>query len=395
MKKVYMFLIGFMIIGVISFSLLKDTEKKNKDNQDVLTVSGVLETNEIDVNVKVGGKLLEIMVEEGDNVKKGDIIATVEAENIEAKLEQAKALLGIAATRVEQSKIAYAAQKEQSESQIQQATGAYSSAKAQLTKAKKGARPQQLEQAKELVVQAKEAYEYTKVTYDRLKKLYDEGVIPQQKIDGAKAELEVSKAKYNTAQQQYDLVKEGVQKEDISSAEGLVMQAEAMVNLANVTKLQVSAKEQDMIAAKEQLIQAQAGVNEVMSYLNDSTIKAPVDGTITVKNADNGELVSTGMPVVSISNLKDVWANIKIKESAIANIKIGDTIDVIIPGDNNKVYKGKVTSISSKASYATERATQDKNEKDVVAFTVKIKLDNADLRLKPGMTATLKLKKTK
>lgn len=395
MKKVYMFLIGFIIIGVISFSLLKDTEKKNKDNQDVLTVSGVLETNEIDVNVKVGGKLLEIMVEEGDNVKKGDIIATVEAENIEAKLEQAKALLGIAATRVEQSKIAYAAQKEQSESQIQQATGAYSSAKAQLTKAKKGARPQQLEQAKELVVQAKEAYEYTKVTYDRLKKLYDEGVIPQKKIDGAKAELEVSKAKYNTAQQQYDLVKEGVQKEDISSAEGLVMQAEAMVNLANVTKLQVSAKEQDMIAAKEQLIQAQAGVNEVMSYLNDSTIKAPVDGTITVKNADNGELVSTGMPVVSISNLKDVWANIKIKESAIANIKIGDTIDVIIPGDNNKVYKGKVTSISSKASYATERATQDKNEKDVVAFTVKIKLDNADLRLKPGMTATLKLKKTK
>ena len=395
MKKVYMFLIGFIIIGVISFSLLKDTEKKNKDNQDVLTVSGVLETNEIDVNVKVGGKLLEIMVEEGDNVKKGDIIAMVEAENIEAKLEQAKAWLGIAATRVEQSKIAYAAQKEQSESQIQQATGAYSSAKAQLTKAKKGARPQQLEQAKELVVQAKEAYEYTKVTYDRLKKLYDERVIPQQKIDGAKAELEVSKAKYNTAQQQYDLVKEGVQKEDISSAEGLVMQAEAMVNLANVTKLQVSAKEQDMIAAKEQLIQAQAGVNEVMSYLNDSTIKAPVDGTITVKNADNGELVSTGMPVVSISNLKDVWANIKIKESAIANIKIGDTIDVIIPGDNNKVYKGKVTSISSKASYATERATQDKNEKDVVAFTVKIKLDNVDLRLKPGMTATLKLKKTK
>ena len=116
MKKVYMFLIGFIIIGVISFSLLKDTEKKNKDNQDVLTVSGVLETNEIDVNVKVGGKLLEIMVEEGDNVKKGDIIAMVEAENIEAKLEQAKALLGIAATRVEQSKIAYAAQKEQSES---------------------------------------------------------------------------------------------------------------------------------------------------------------------------------------------------------------------------------------------------------------------------------------
>jgi len=61
-----MFLIGFIIIGVISFSLTQRYREKNKDNQDVLTVSGVLVTNEIDVNVKVGGKLLEIMVEEGD-----------------------------------------------------------------------------------------------------------------------------------------------------------------------------------------------------------------------------------------------------------------------------------------------------------------------------------------
>ena len=87
MKKVYMFLIGFIIIGVISFSLLKDTEKKNKDNQDVLTVSGVLETNEIDVNVKVGGKLLEIMVGEGDNVKKGDIVCIIEAMKIMNPIE--------------------------------------------------------------------------------------------------------------------------------------------------------------------------------------------------------------------------------------------------------------------------------------------------------------------
>ena len=80
MKKVYMFLVGFIIIGAISFSLLKDIENRNKEDQDILTVSGILETNETDVNVKVGGKILEIMVEEGDTVKKGDIIATVEAE---------------------------------------------------------------------------------------------------------------------------------------------------------------------------------------------------------------------------------------------------------------------------------------------------------------------------
>lgn len=393
--KNFIFIIGFVIIGVFSFGLMKNTSIEEKATEDSLIVSGVIEANETDVNVKIPGKILEIFVEEGQEIKAGDIIANIEAENIIAKLEQTKAMLEIATTRVEQSKIAYEAQMEQSTNQIKQANGAFSAAKSQLEKAKKGARPQQIEQAKEAVIQAKEGYEYAKSTYEKLEKLYKEGVIPEQKINGAKAEFEVSKARYNQAQQQLDLVKEGAQAEDIKSAEGLVSQAEALVNLAGITKLQVNAREQDMIAAKAQQIQAKAGVDEVMSYLNDSTIKAPVDGTITTKNADKGELVSTGMPVVTLANLKEVWANVKIKENAIADFKIGDMIDVIIPGDANKIYKGKITSISSKPSYATERATQDKGAQDIVAFAVKIKLDNNDLRLKPGMTATLNLKKTK
>lgn len=391
----FVFLIGFVIVGIIAFNLMKDTSKKEQVQNDNSVVAGIIEINETDVNVKVPGKISDIMVQEGDFVNEGDVIAVIEADNILAKLEQAKAVLEIANTRVEQSKIAYAAQKEQSDSQIQQAGGAYSAAKAQLDKAKKGARPQQVEQAKEAVNQAKEGYEYSKATYERVDKLFKEGVIPQQKLDGAKAEYEVAKARYNQAQQQLDLVKEGAQSEDIKSAEALVTQAQGAVNLANVTKLQVSAKEQDMLAAKAAQIQAKAAVDEVMSYINDSTIKAPVTGTITVKNADKGELVSTGMPLVSIGNLKDVWANIKVSENAIANFNIGDTVDVTIPGDNNKVVKGKITSISSKPSFATERATQDKGSKDVVAFAVKIKLSNDDLRLKPGMTATIDTKKSK
>lgn len=391
----FLFLIGFVIVGIIAFKLMEKTSIEDQHIMDNSIVAGVIEVNETDVNVKVPGKILDMMIEEGDMVKEGDVIATIEAENILAKLDQAKAVLEIANARVEQSKIAYEAQVEQSSSQIQQANGAYSAAKAQLDKAKKGARPQQLEQTKETVTQAKEAYEYSKATYERVQKLYNEGVIPQQKLDGAKAEFEVAKAKYNQAQQQLDLVKEGVQVEDIKSAEGLVSQAEGAVNLANVTKLQVNAREQDMLAAKAAQIQAQAAVAEVMSYINDSTIKAPVTGTITIKNADKGELVSTGMPLVSIANLKDVWANIKVKENAIVDFKIGDIVDVTIPGDNNKVYKGKILSISSKPSFATERATQDKGSKDIVAFAVKVKLDNEDLRLKPGMTATINLKKSK
>lgn len=391
-RKGIVFLIIFLIAGIFAFTLMKNDSERTQKIKDDGIISGVLETDEVDINVKVAGKILEIKVDEGDNVKKGDIIATVEAENIEAKLEQAKALVGIAQTRVKQAEIAYNAAKEQSDAQILQANGAYSAAKAQLKKAQKGARPQQLQQAQELVTQAKEGYEYAKVSYDRIQTLFKEGAISQQKLDGAKAEYEVAKSKYNTAKEQYNLVKEGAQKEDISAAEALVSQAEGMVNLAGVTKLSINARAQDVIAAKEQLLQAQGGVNEILSYLNDSTIKSSKNGTITSKNAEDGELVSTGMPIVTIADLKEIWANIKISENYIGNFKVGDTVDVIIPGENNKIYKGKITTISSKPSYATERASQEKGEKDVVAFTVKIKLDNSNLRLKPGMTASIKVK---
>lgn len=391
-RKGIVFLIIFLIAGIFAFTLMKNDSERTQKIKDDGIISGVLETDEVDINVKVAGKILEIKVDEGDNVKKGDIIATVEAENIEAKLEQAKALVGIAQTRVKQAEIAYNAAKEQSDAQILQANGAYSAAQAQLKKAQKGARPQQLQQAQELVTQAKEGYEYAKVSYDRIQTLFKEGAISQQKLDGAKAEYEVAKSKYNTAKEQYNLVKEGAQKEDISAAEALVSQAEGMVNLAGVTKLSINARAQDVIAAKEQLLQAQGGVNEILSYLNDSTIKSSKNGTITSKNAEDGELVSTGMPIVTIADLKEIWANIKISENYIGNFKVGDTVDVIIPGENNKIYKGKITTISSKPSYATERASQEKGEKDVVAFTVKIKLDNSNLRLKPGMTASIKVK---
>lgn len=391
-KKGIVFLIIFLVAGILAFTLMRNDSEKTQKIKDDGIISGVLETDEVDVNVKVAGKILEVKVDEGDNIKKGDIIATVEAENIETKLEQAKALVGIAQTRVKQAEIAYNAAKEQSDAQILQANGAYSAAQAQLKKAQKGARPQQLQQAQELVTQAKEGYEYAKVSYDRIQTLFKEGAISQQKLDGAKAEYEVAKSKYNTAKEQYNLVKEGAQKEDISAAEALVSQAEGMVNLAGVTKLSINARAQDVIAAKEQLLQAQGGVNEILSYLNDSTIKSPKNGTITSKNAEDGELVSTGMPVVTIADLKEIWANIKISENYIGNFKVGDTVDVYIPGENNKVYKGKITTISSKPSYATERASQEKGEKDVVAFTVKIKLDNSSLRLKPGMTASIKVK---
>lgn len=293
-----------------------------------LEMAGNIEVKEVDVNVKVPGRVSSIRVEEGDEVAAGDELAVLEADNIEAKADLARA--------------------------------AMEAANAQYQKARNGARPQQLQQAKDLMDQAKAGYDLAKTTNDRLEYLYREGVLPKQKLDISRTELEVYRKKYNSAKEQYDMVKEGAQKEDVTSAGALVKQA-------------------------------QAAYEEVQSYLKDATVKAPIDGIITAKNVEPGELVSTGMPVVTISNLRDAWVEVKVQETAIAKLKLGQVIPIRVPAYPGKKFYGKVTFIGSKPSYATEKATQEKGDQDIVAYAVKLKIANDDMQLHPGMTALIKL----
>lgn len=393
------FIITLLLFGVmisLFFFLTSQYEKGlEKKSRTVSTeISGTLESEEVDVNVKIPGKISKIYVEEGDSVFSGEVIAKLDAENIEAKVAQAKAVLEMAKAKKQQAEIAYKAQQEQSDNQIKQARAVSDAAEAQMNKAKAGARPQQIAQAKEVVEQAKKGYELSKTTYERLQKLYNDGILPQQKIDMAKTDMEVSENKYNAASQQYEMLKEGAQKEDIQSAEALYNQAQAAYSLAQTTKLLTDARAQDISAAAAQVLQAEAALAEAQSYLKDSTIKSPIAGIVTLKGADSGELVSTGMPLVTISNLKKIWLNVKISENEVFLFKQGQSIDVYMNGMPDKAYKGKVTYISAKPSYATERATQERGSRDIVSFSVKIKIDNSDMRLRPGMTGYIALPKS-
>jgi HlyD family secretion protein len=322
-------IIGILLVAGIGFFLyLNRCSTVAKAPAQPTELTGSIEVKATDVNVKVPGKVVAIMVEEGQEVKAGEIIAKMEADSIEAKADLTQAMIEAAA--------------------------------AQYQKAKNGARPQQLEQTKNLVAQAKAGYELAKITYERLNGLFKAGVLARQKLDVARTELEVSQARYENAKEQLDLVKEGARKEDITAANALLKQAEA----------------------------ARA---EVQTYLKDTDLKAPLDGIVTLKAVEVGELVSTGMPLVTISNLKDAWVEMRVRETAVHQFKLGQTVPVQVVGVPRRVYQGKVTYIAAKPSFATERAYQERGEKDMVAFAVKIKLQNDDLKIKPGMTAVISL----
>jgi len=301
-------------------------------------VRGIIEAKEVDINTKIPGKISKIYVEEGQKVNAGQVIAEIESNELKAKREQAKALAEAAKGQVD---MAYAALK---------------AAEATLEKAKNGARRQEIQEAEDY-------YELTVKTYERVKDLYEHGAVPAQKLDEALTQM-------NIAKQKLDMAKEGARKEDIEAAQAVVEQAKAAYE-----------------AAKDKYQQALAGIQEVDSYLKDTKVLSPINGTVTEIYCDEGELVSTGMPIATVTNLDDVWVKVNVSEKDLSKVKVGQEVVIKVMAYPDKSFRGKVKRISENPDFAVKRATNDNGSQDIMTFEVKVEFLEGRELMRPGMTA--------
>ena len=227
------------------------------------------------------------------------------------------------------------------EAKLQQAEGAQDAAQAQAEKASEGARSQE-------IAQAEAAFEYAQKTYDRMKTLLEQEAISQALFDQTEAQ-------YKAAKETYSMALEG-------------------------------ARAQDKAAADALLKQAGGAVAEVNSYLEDSVIKAPIDGVVSVLNVDEGELISTGMPVASITSTKDPWVEVNVKETDLEKVHLGQEVDLFFPAFPDEKIRGKVISVNVKPDFATKRATNENGDFDVLSYGVKIKVFPVEKDLYANMT---------
>ena len=231
------------------------------------TIQGQADATEIRISGKLPGRVMEIYVEEGQEVKTGDTLVRIHSSLLEARMEQAQAM--------EQA------------------------AKATDRKVDSGTRKQVVETARDVWAQAEAALSIARKTYERLENLYKEGVVSEQKRDEAKAAFQAAQAGEAAAKAQYELAKDGPQSEDKDVAQ-------AMVNVAK------------------------GGVGEVEAVLEDQYLVAPCDGRITVIYPNVSELVATGAPIMSLQK-NDHWAVFNMRETSLKNLTEGSEIKVKIP----------------------------------------------------------------
>jgi HlyD family secretion protein len=309
-----------VLLGVIVLVAIGGFFMLNKDPE---VIQGQAEADEYRVSSKIPGRVLEIRVKEGDTVKPGDTLAILEAPDVMAKLEQAKA--------------------------------AQAAANAQNDKAIKGARSEQIQAAYEMWQKAKAGVEIAEKSYTRVKNLYEQGVLAAQKFDEVKAQRDAAIATEKAAKSQYDMAKNGAERED-------------------------------KLAAAALSDRAAGAVAEVESYVNESYLIATTAGEVTEIFPKIGELVGTGAPIMNVAIMNDMWVSFNVREDLLNGLSVGTTFDATIPALNNEKVQLTVYYMKDLGTYAAWKATKTTGQFDLKTFEVRARPTTTVEGLRPGMS---------
>jgi HlyD family secretion protein len=321
-KKIIVLLVLFIVVASILVFYLRWNARKPSSN--VLLISGNIEAHESLVGFKVQGRLNELFVQEGQFVQEGDLIARLDGKDYVQQVSIDEAALA--------------------------------SREAELDLALAGSRTQEIKAAEQAVLDAQADMELKKIEYQRNQALYERNAgVSAEARDVAATNLKRAQATYERARQTYDELLEGTRKEQIA------------INRANVN------------TARQSL-----GLSRIR--LEYTSLFAPKTGVVTVRQAELGEVMQPGAPVVTIADVDHLWLRGYVSETDLGRVRWGQPAAVKTDTYPGKKYKGRVSFISSVAEF-TPKSVETHKERVTLVYRIKIDLDNPNHELKPGMPA--------
>lgn len=352
----------------------------SKSSISSFSITGTIEAMEVDVSSKVSGQIDSLLVDEGREVEKGAVLVKLDSVEMEAQVEKQKALVQMA--EMELRDLLAGARKEE----IDETKAAVERANANLNNLLAGARKEEIEQAKASWQSINATRILSEQDFKRAKELYSEGFISAGEVDKMKEAYEVAKAKEYSAKENLKLIKKGARFYELEGA-----RADVKASNHHLAILLAGARPNTIEAAKAKLGQAKAVLKQTVKQLRDTVLYSPIRGVVLHKGKENGEVVKTGEPVLTLVDLNDIWVRGYIPEDEIGLVKIGTKAQVKIDSLPQKTFYGEVTEIASQAEF-TPKNVQTKKERVNLVFRVKVRIKNEDGILKPGMPADVELK---
>jgi HlyD family secretion protein len=340
--KVSRFFIFLFVLLIIAGVIYYFTTPRGNEIQ----LTGIITGNEVIVSPQVAGRLQTLLVDEGSQVKAGQLIAEIDPRDQEAAVKAAEDNIHTLQARLTQSAETKNMNDSQTSAGLQQAQAALKATTAQL------------EQARATLWQ-------TEQTYNRQKGLADQGVVSAQARDDADAAHRVAQASVNALEDQ-------------------VRAAQAQVRVAEANRQQVTVQGADVAATRAQLAQSIEQKNQAAIQVAYTKLYAPLDGIVSVRAARQGEMVVQGGPIVTVLDVDHLWVQADVEESYADQIAFGQKLKVRLPSGNE--IEGTVFFKGVENTFATQRDVS-RTKRDIKTFSIKVSIPNTDRKLFAGMTA--------
>jgi HlyD family secretion protein len=327
MHKPPRILIGGALLATIGAFAIYRTTFASEKNGITIAASGTVEATQADLGFQLAGRLAQIGVHEGDRITAGAPIASLERNDLAAQREVA--LAEVAA------------------------------AEALLTELTTGSRKEEIAQARASLAVATEKRDAAKRDVERLAPLADQSLVSRQAFDHQRTELSVADGEVAKATENLRLLTLGPRAERIS-------------------------------AQRAALAQAKATVDRIDALLDQTEIKAPFSGTVTVRHREPGETLSPGSPVVTIRNLDDRWIRIYVPGDEVGRLALGQAATITADAYETRKYAGTISYIASVAEF-TPRNVQTTKDRVKLVYEVRVRVTgDAAVDLKPGLPADVR-----
>ena len=288
-----------------------------------IKLSGNIEAHESEVSFKVSGRVVDLPVEEGQTLKAGQLIARLDSDDYRQQVAIDEAALQV---RDRQLQLALA-----------------------------GNRHQDIEAARQSVEDARADLAQKQQDFERFDALYKRDEISAQTRDQALTNVTRAKATLVRLEQMYNMMLEGTRKEEIAVDRASTVQASQNLGMSRIR----------------------------LSY---TTLTAPFDGVILVRQAELGEIATMGTPVVTLADLDHIWVRVYLPETDLGRVRWGQDVAVRTDTFPGKTYRGKISFISSEAEF-TPKSVQTEKERVTLVYRLKVDVENPNHELKPGMPA--------
>ncbi len=360
----------FLILAAALFAALWASQRR----AEPFKVSGFIEADEIRVGSRVGGRVKTVHVEEGQKVRRGDLLIQLEPFDLLERLAEAQAQRARARATLDRLDNGFRAEE------ISQAKAHVDQLAANLEKLENGPRKQEIDAAAHELALSQFELELAANRQKRAERLLGDDAVSRDEYEAAQTNLRVAQARVQVNQDSLELLKEGTRPEDIDAAKAQLEEAQQAYELKRT-----GYRAEEVAEAKASLEAATAAEEVIQQQIEELKIVAPVDGTIEAVELQPGDLVSGNAPVISIMDTARLWVRAYVPENRL-NLQIGQQVPVSVDSFSGDRFRGRITFVARQAEF-TPGNVQTPEERSKQVFRIKVTLLDGLDRLRPGMSA--------